>query len=140
MDNVDTTLFYRNLVEEWCIHYDKNDTSLLEYLDRAFQDSKRELVERKADNQQSTSIRNALFVLGVGLLTYGKIDVLQDILDNIPTEGKVKRLANIINVVLPLPEELDSSHTSQILDWVSKQKDNLVWDDTSLKFDLASLE
>lgn len=134
MDDASKTLFYRNIVEDWCIHHDEDSTTLLEYLEEVFQVNKKKLTEHTVEAESSASIRSTLFVVGVGLLTYGRLDVLRDVLDNIPVEGRVKRLANVVKTLLPLPERLGLVDPSQILDWVANQKENLVWDDNSLKF------
>ncbi|MEO1643822.1 MAG: hypothetical protein AAFR67_01450 [Chloroflexota bacterium] len=75
----------------------------------------------------------------MGLLTYGHLDVIPDILENIPPRiASVSRLAKLVKVVLST-FELDGSlsidaplEVDEIKAWYEQHKDELVWDEDEL--------
>ncbi len=77
----------------------------------------------------SESIRAIGFVAAIALLTYGRIDVLDDALDLLPTKaGGVQVLAEALKTLLPLPRELDARiNRDAVRDWICHHKQQLVW-------------
>src|SRR5262245_41275494 len=57
---------------------------------------------------KKANVSSEVFVLAAGLLTYGHIEVVDDILNNIPAgKGHVRRLAWTVSTLLPVPDEMD---------------------------------
>ena len=71
---------YRIAVRELCIHYDETETSFFEYLKAGYNLSKEQLANYEIEEVTRTAIRNGIFVFAVGLLTYGQIEILPDVL------------------------------------------------------------
>ena len=70
-------------------------------------------------------------------MTFGRLDVVPDILNNIPASGRVRRLANVVIFTLPLPKNWSTHDDSkEIIEWVKKHQDKLVWNEETLKFEL----
>ena len=71
-----------------------------------------------------------MYILGAGLLTYGHMEVVEDILDNIPdTKGQVRRCVLTVTTLLPVPTVLDPFRdTAAVKQWFLENRDGLYWD------------
>jgi hypothetical protein len=93
-------------------------------------------------NQESIGI----FITAGGLLTYGHLEVVPDILDNIPdTRGQVKRLAWTVVNLLPVTRDIDYfpypgtteiwyDNARTLKQWFIENQSKLVWDEELLQF------
>lgn len=134
MDDMNKTITYRNAIRDTLWQYD--GTPLEELFLRGYKQAKTRLTEAVSDNVKEGS-RNGIYMWSVGLLTYGHLDVIPDILDNIPPRSaKVSRLANVVKVVLPIFELDKPADADEIAAWVEQNKDQLVWDKDELVFKL----
>lgn len=77
-----------------------------------------------------------LFVTAVGLLTYGALDYVSDILDNVPaTPRNIRQLAWVLKAMLPLPENLDPlQDANAVKQWVITNRANLEWHSDNGRF------
>jgi len=135
---------YREAVRQTFIGY-KPEPDTEEYF-RTFLEQRYTLVksdlahrpEEKVSSHYVNSDRLALFIIAVGLLTYGRLDVLSDILDNVPpSDLPLYRLLGVFRAVLPLPATLSiRTHLDGIRDWVAEHEGYLEWDSETTKFTL----
>lgn len=87
------------------------DVALLESLEYEYEQEKSRLSNLLSDKDPSgiKSERIGLFLFIVGLFAFGRLDVAQDIMDNIPRSNvRLKGFANVLTKLLPTPENLDS--------------------------------
>jgi hypothetical protein len=119
---------YRIAIRELCIHYDDTEISFLEYLKVCYNLSKEELANYETEESTRSAIRNGIFVCATGMLTYGQIEVVPDVLNNIPESGNARRLANVVSLLFPLPDELHPlTHPTAVVTWVENHKHKLHW-------------
>lgn len=90
--------------------------------------------------------RDQVFSIGLLLLAYGNLDVLEDILDSVPSTSDEFLADNslapfyAVLIVLPLPEGLSDLQTwfkdgpSRIRDWYLKHRQHLTWNEDQGKF------
>ena len=135
MTNPKSTIYYRNAVKDLCIYYNEDELNFFSYLRNQYDTSKDELDTLERNGFNETAIRNGIYVLATGLLTYGQIEVVQDIVDNVPTSGKVRRLTNLLPIVLPLPDDVNKDDKLGLLNWLKNNQDCLMWNESELRFD-----
>lgn len=79
---------------------------------------------------ESLAIKNGLFVFAAGLLAFGRIDVAEDLLDYLPSSGGIRKLALVLQALLPLPDDLHPWHDPEAIRiWLREHKDRLRWDE-----------
>jgi hypothetical protein len=142
-ESLNPALIYRNAVRQLCLQYHLDpvvdqDDHFRSYLENQYKLEKEQLgflLYSKAPANQSTSVRNGLFVLAVGLLAFGNLDMVDDILHNIPAAGEIRHLVFALKALLPLPENLDPQHDyDEMSKWISTNKAKLKWDEKKGKF------
>lgn len=142
--------FYRDATRQVCLRYQslvgsgsQNDAHFLSYLEQRYQEEKDHLARLKQEGlpkPQEPIARLGLLILAVGLFTYGRLEVVEDILDSIPpSELRVGRLAWCLNGMLPLPASIGDvlQDSDSVKVWVSSHRDSLHWDDQKGVFVLA---
>jgi hypothetical protein len=70
-----------------------------------------------------------LYILSVALLTYGRLDAVEDVLAHLP-DGRhpARTLARSVSTLVPLPPGLDPLHDAQATAaWVRAHRDELIW-------------
>lgn len=77
-----------------------------------------------------------LFIMAVGLFSFGRLDVYQDILDNIPhTLVRWKGFSYVITRLLPTPPDLDPlENPDEIAEWIKAKYSKLKWDESLEKY------
>jgi len=77
-----------------------------------------------------------LFIMAVGLFSFGRLDVYQDILDNIPhTLVRWKGFSYVITRLLPTPADLDPlENPDEIAEWIKAKYSKLKWDESLEKY------
>jgi hypothetical protein len=121
---------YREMLRDICVNYhpsrelDEQDSEFYEYIRSAYLDVK----------EKGSGIE--VFLFASGLLTFGHIEVVEDILDNIPEgKGHVRRLAYTVTTLLPAPKELDVfENTEAIKNWFHENQDKLHWNSQQERF------
>jgi hypothetical protein len=80
-----------------------------------------------------------IFLLAVALLTYGRLEVVADILENMPGErNPARHLARVVDDLLPLPQGMDAvARTGEVLAWVRAHGDELRWNEDAGRFERA---
>ena len=106
------------------------------HLETLYKEEKKLLSLLVDENASEAEIRNrevGLFLIGVGLFTYGRLDVAGDILTGIPEgRGQINRLTWVLNVLLPLPDKLDALTQPDLVGkWLKLNSDRLTWDENS---------
>ncbi|WP_254563967.1 hypothetical protein [Oscillatoria sp. HE19RPO] len=110
--------------------------SLLENLYNENKNQLTQLLKEKAPESVITTQKAGLFVLSCGLFTFGRLDVAEDILTGIPGgKGSIRRLAWVINVLLPIPKHFDAlAHPEAVREWLKVNYSRLKWDDYSEQY------
>jgi hypothetical protein len=79
------------------------------------------------------------FVLGVGLLSFGHLDVVDDVLDGIPAADHPSRmLARSVDGLIPGAGGNVLVDAQAVRDWIAQHRDRLVWNEESGVFELLS--
>lgn len=135
---------YRDAVRDVCVLYrdpsdSDSDSAFHSYLERLYTELKQDLarlIDLHALPNQIRAARTGVFITAVGLLTYGQLAVVEDILVNIPAgRANLRRLARSLNVLLPLPEGLDPLTDPEAVHvWFRAVRDQLTWRPAAGKF------
>jgi hypothetical protein len=139
---------YRKMVHAGSTFYDRYDrplgreteelASFRIALEQAYMRGKEylRLSVSQEDEESIASDRSGLLLIGVGLLTYGRLDVVEDILNGIPTAPQnMRHLAGSIKDLLPLPRTLDPfENPEEVKNWVQLHEARLRWSEESGKF------
>ena len=83
-----------------------------------------------------------LFLIGVGLFAFGRLDVAEDILDNIPAKNcPISVLAGVLRL-LPLPRNLLSWHDrpDAIREWLRVKSPRLNWSESKERYILENFK
>lgn len=135
--------FYRNAVRQIITQYSTPadadpDIDFRKYLESNYIEVKKRFThfeEYGLSKSDLKVVRVELFVLATGLLTFGRLDVAEDILDCIPSSGSVRRLTLALKAMLPLPEDLDPMKESDLVrEWVRANAQNLKWNEQMGRF------
>lgn len=108
------------------------------YLEENWQKESENLGRLEANNGSSQTIvetRISLFIFAVGLVTYGRLDVIRFMLRHIPQVGKLSRMTKVVLDVLPLPERVVTQRDWEVVaNWVEEHYDELEWEAETEKF------
>ena len=102
------------------------------FVEQAYCEEKDRLARQSADGSGEALGRNSVYLLALVLLTYGRLDVVEDILENIPSPHVPARaLARCVQHLLPM-EGLDVlTETPAALLWYRTYRDRLWWDESA---------
>jgi hypothetical protein len=80
--------------------------------------------------------RAGRFVAAAALFTFGRLDVAEDILDNIPEgRGSVRRLAWALQALMSVPEGMDAlKNPDAMREWLRENAGNLRWDEDAGRY------
>jgi hypothetical protein len=91
----------------------------------------KDAVARGASSDEITALKNGLFVYAVGLFAFGRANLAEEILDNMPSTGDVRRLALALVALLPLPGGVDPLRDPEaVRTWLRAQLEGVRWDET----------
>jgi hypothetical protein len=129
--------FYRDTVRQLWRQYDVHlpilETDFRAYLEHQYaieQARLAELITRDDTQTDITATRNGLFVLAAGLLSYGRLDAADTLVDYVPASGAIRRLALSLKALLPLPEELSPLQQPEAVKlWLERYRGQLRWDE-----------
>jgi hypothetical protein len=128
-------LIYRDAVRQLCINYtpavDKDpEEDFYLYLDSLYQQY------HATFDAESETDRNALFFLAAGLLSFGKIDVAEDLIDYLPPgRAGIRQLALALVALFPVPEHFDPLQDPEpIKKWLRQNRDQLDWNPVEGQF------
>lgn len=113
------------------------------HLEALYEQEKKQLLSLVDENASESEIRNrkaGLFLISVGLFTYGRLDVAEDILTGIPGgKGQIRRLTWVMSVLLPLPEKLDAlTQPDLVSEWLKMNRSKLRWNENSQTYILEN--
>lgn len=117
------------------IYYDFQD---LNYScdDQRFYEHLENLCEREKI-EQSPSSGLAIFLLSIGLFAFGKLDAIEDILNNMPSSRHPTRSLVSCFRLLPLPQTLEFD---EIRIWVKRKEKYLEWDEAEDRYYLRNFK
>jgi hypothetical protein len=149
-NNVSSARRYREIVRPRTVPktneastHSEADINLREFLESEYEKEKSKLLQLITEGASETVIKSEsffLFLISVGLFTFGRLDVYQDILDNIPhTLIRFKGLSYVITTLLPTPDNLDPlKNTAEIVEWIKTKRSKLKWDESVEKYILEN--
>ena len=107
-----------------------HDEHFRQFVEKAYSDEKERLGRKLNCDPDPDTASISLYILSLILLTYGRIDVVTDILENLPSSTVPARtLARCVQQLLPM-EGLDVlADTPAALDWYRAHRDRLRWDE-----------
>lgn len=91
----------------------------------------------------------ALVYAGIGMLAYGNLEVLDEIINYLPRpiadEGAVSRNVGFaLKGILPLPKYLDDisirKHPEELREWFQENRDRLIWSEKQGKYVIRDME
>jgi hypothetical protein len=86
------------------------------------------------------------FTLAVGLLAFGHLEVLGEVLDELPDDTRIGRYIGIVEFgrivadLIPIPRDLDPRKRTdhpRIKEWIRDQTDRLRWNEDAGVFELV---
>jgi hypothetical protein len=99
------------------------------------------IIEGEYERAKANAERSLLFFSACGLLTYGRLDVVADLLNNVPAGRRSHSLESCVKAILPLPKALrdldDPIVRRAVISWVNDNRDSLIWEDEKGAFSLA---
>lgn len=78
-------------------------------------------VARAAPASEVAGARTSVYILALALVTYGRLDVIADVLDNMlpPAHPTNRALAHEIKALIPIPPHLHAGTSpSETLEWI----------------------
>jgi hypothetical protein len=136
-------LEWRDVVRRHFIYFSPTtsdpEADFLAYMERTYSEEK-ERVERLAPDAPERSWPNlGLLAMAVALLTYGRLDVIGDLLGNVPPEKHPARvLARSVDALIPLGPGIDArADPAAALAWIEQHRSRLSWSAHEGRFQLA---
>ena len=122
----------------------ETDTAFYAELQSLYQEHKSEILEKVnegASDSDIKGIRNGVYILSVALFCFGRLDVAEDILDNIPGgRGNINRFVGVLNRLLPLPTGLNCRKNPILFKkWLKVNRSQLRWDESLERYILQNL-
>lgn len=120
-----------------------DDHEFLAFCMAAHADEKRllaEMLARNASDREISGARVAVYILSLALLTYGRIDVIGDVLENMPPplHPANRGLAFAVDRLFPLPTGMHAgSAPLDVLAWIRANESHMRWDELAGRFDRA---
>ena len=123
------------------ISADNPDESFLRLVEHEYEQATLALSRHIAEGINPEKIegyRYGIYFSAIALLTYGRIDVIPDILKNLPPrDTNMYVLHGSIAAIIPLPPRLSNdldTKQDEVIAWVQSHKDKLMWDDDATCF------
>ena len=95
---------------------------------------------RKYQEIQGIPGKLGSYILAVGLITYGHLDVVKHLFDpdlKLPVEAGSRHLVKVTKLLIPFPEDLDVlQDREQVTRWIDVHKDHLLWNPEAKCFKL----
>jgi hypothetical protein len=129
---------YRDWVRQTLFRYraapgQDPDQQLRTHLETGYAEAKSALAKMRAEDAPASHIQGqeiAVFVFAAGLFTYGKVDVAEEIVDYIPPAANIRKLARVLDALLPLPENISVlDHPDAVRAWLQAHRDQLRWEE-----------
>jgi hypothetical protein len=136
--------YWRGVIRGGMWRAPADDAALRAYCDEVYADEKQTLaatLARGGSPRDIEAARVGVFVVALALLTYGRLDVVADVLDNLPPHPHPARrgLAGAIRALLPIPAHLAVLDAPrEALAWIRANEARLRWDDDAGRFVLVA--
>jgi len=103
-------------------------------VDTTFTDARRGLNSTNAKERANAEV--AIYVSGLALLTYGRIDVLPHVLEHVPPESSpLRALVSSVAALVPLPQWLSPrTDPTAVMAWLEAHAEDLCWSDDQGRF------
>lgn len=133
--DVKPSVFWRGVIRAWIPRGPSDDRKLLEYCAQVYAEEKHFLEETLARGASDLDIRGAraaVYVIALALLTYGRLDVIGDVLENMlpyphPTN---RRLSQTVDALFPVTGGLHAGRSPrEVLAWIRANESRLRWDE-----------
>jgi hypothetical protein len=110
------------------------DDHFCSLVDTTFTDARRGLQSRHPKNRAAASV--AVYVSGLALLTYGRLDVLPFVLKHVPPESSpLRALVSSVSSLVPLPPWLSPrTDPSAVAVWLEAHGEDLCWSEEDGRF------
>lgn len=83
------------------------------------------------------AVKVGLFILSVGLFAYGEVDKAADVVEYLPAEGGIRKLALALPALLPLPAEYDVLAAPEgVREWLERYGPRLRWREAEARYEL----
>jgi hypothetical protein len=104
-----------------------------------YERARAELSTQDAAAPNAAANRIAVYFSAIGLLTYGRLDVVADILNNNPGQpSPLWALESSVAAIVPLPSDLDVHRQPQeVIAWIRENEPRLKWNESSGRFVLT---
>jgi hypothetical protein len=118
------------------------DGEFFEFCTTTHADEKRTLadtLERSPTARDVSGARLGVYVVSLALLTYGRLDVIGDVLENMPPRlhPANRGLAWAVDRLFPLPTGMHAGATPrEVLGWIPANESHLRWDEEAGRFAL----
>jgi len=105
-----------------------SEKAFYEFLEQIYNEIKQKYNEL---GQEQDSL--GIFICSIGLFAFGRLDVVEDILDHVPHKKyPANHLAGVIPNLLPLPQKLSWRENPESLRaWIRENFTHLKWDEIS---------
>ena len=114
------------------------EAAFQQYLTGQWQELQSALSDAMASNATPRVIQDlriSLYVFAVGLVTYGRIDVIPFLIQNIPAIGKLPQGARVVLELLPIPASVhQQGGWEAVAQWVEANAASLRWDSEQERF------
>jgi hypothetical protein len=133
-------LYWRNVVRSGFTRFRATSQDLegdfLRHVEQLYFQEKQKDRELPADAPERKSVPLGLYVLAVALLTYGRLDVIKDLLGNLPPgRHPARSLARSVSTLIPLRAGLDPlKDPDATLDWINEHRSRLRWHEEEGRF------
>lgn len=119
--------------ENWRDNNRDNDLAMFEFAESVYEESKREMMSLLDSNTSEANIikstKLSLFLMSVTLFAFGRLDVAQDILNNVPYHSvRIKGFSNVLTRLLPTPKNLSVlNNAAEVEQWLKLKYSKLIW-------------
>lgn len=136
-------LHWRDIIRAGMCRAPTDDADFLEFCTQAYAEEKgtlEDVLARGGSEQEISGAHLGVYLFALALLTYGRFDVIGDVLENVPPypHPANRGLAGAVNQLIPVPAELRAGKSPrEVLAWIRANKSRLRWDEDAGRFVLA---
>lgn len=115
-----------------------------QYAEKDFEEARESLsqqLKHSESNDQIEMDRSGVYLSGILLLTYGRLDVVPEIINN-RKRGRHPQwvLIRSVEQIIPLPAHLDLfSDPQSTINWIENHQDRLQWNETEGRFKMNAV-
>jgi hypothetical protein len=138
--NAKPSLHWRGVLRSAMCRPPTDEQEFFEFCTTTYADEKRALEEtlaRGASERDISGARLGVYVIALVLLTYGRLDVIGDVLENVPPDCHPanRGLAPAVDRLIPVPAGLHAGTSPRdVLGWILANESHLRWDEDAGRF------